>query len=71
MEARVQDDGEARDHADPSNFSDGGADDPVALGHAVFQDETKGVQSDAPCGDEDAPEVEAGVAPEGVKNPDR
>lgn len=71
VEARVQDDGEARDHADPSYFSDGSADDPVALGHAVFQDETEGMQSDAPCGDKDALEVEARVAPEGIENPDR
>ena len=70
METRVQHDGEARHHGHPANFRDCCTELPRAGGDAIFQDETDCMESHSPCGDENAPEVEASIATENVEDPD-
>jgi len=70
MKARVQDNGETRDHRNPSDLSYGGTEFPGAGRNAILEDEADRMEGYAPCGDQDAPEVKTSVATEDVENPD-
>ncbi|KAI4139648.1 MAG: hypothetical protein L6R39_006183, partial [Caloplaca ligustica] len=65
VEARVQDEALAGDHAPPAEGGEGGVDVPGAGADEPFEDDAEGVGDDAPGGDEERPEVDCVAAFEG------
>jgi len=70
IEARVENDREARDHRHPTDLGQSDTSNPIAAWNAEFKDEADCVKGNAPGTNQDRPEVKARIATECIEDRD-